>query len=100
MSLAPYTGPWIVHWAKIEVIYWLYFVFFALILNIFHLIFHLMYYFKCEHTVSSIFTNEQPNIQKDEDLSQVTPIMVKQDLNPVLSGSKAHASLQPEVNIG
>ena len=59
-----------------------------------------MYYFKCEHTVSSIFTNEQPNIQKDEDLSQVTPIMVKQDLNPVLSGSKAHASLQPEVNIG
>ena len=41
-----------------------------------------MYYFKCEHTVSSIFTNEQPNIQKDEDLSQVTPIMVKQDLNP------------------
>lgn len=59
-----------------------------------------MYYFKCEHTISSIFTNEQPNIQKDEDLSQVTPVVVKPDLNPVLSVSKAHASPQPEVNTG
>ena len=66
--------------------------------NIFHLLFHLMYYFKCERTVSSIFTSEQPNIQKDEDLSQVTSVVVEQDLNPVLSGSKAHASPQPEVN--
>ena len=38
MSLAPYTGPWIVHWVKIKIIYWLYFEFFALILNIFHLL--------------------------------------------------------------
>ena len=37
MSLAPYTGPW-VHWVEIRVIYWLYFVLFALILNIFHLL--------------------------------------------------------------
>lgn len=67
-------------------------------MNIFKIFF--IYYFKYEHTISSIFTSEQPNIQKDENLSQVTPVMVKQDLNPVLAGSKAHASPKPEVNTG